>query len=140
MTRTLATITGLMYGALGVAGIFDTYLVGVNGIIAADTAYSYALMAIAAALLFAALFPRETTRRATFTIGTLLALIALSGFLIAPERSEMFGMLANSAGHWVNLAAGLLLAGVALLERGTSRSSQSLRDIGYMRPVRHAMQ
>ncbi len=138
MTRTLATIIGLMYGALGIAGLFDTAIAGNQGFIAADVAYSYALLAVAAVLLFAALLRREPARRTTLTVGTLLALVALSGFLIAPERGELFGMLVNSAGHWLNLVVGVTLAGIALAERTPRRSSQSLRDIGYLRNTRPA--
>lgn len=138
MTRTLATIFGLSYGVLGVAGLFNTAVVGTNGLIVADATYSYALLAVAVVLLFAALLRYESARRTALTVGTLLALFALSGFLIAPERGQILGMVVGNVGHWVNLAIGLSLAGVALLERSSPRSSQSLRDVGYMRSVRHA--
>lgn len=136
MTRKLATIAGLAYAALGVAGLFNTAIIGQGGFIAADASYSYAFIAIAVMLLFAALMRRESARRTTLAVGALLAVVALSGFLIAPESGQMFGMLVNNAGHYLNLVVGLSLAGVALLERAPQRTSQSLRDIGYMRQGR----
>jgi cyanate permease len=135
MTRTFATLFGLAFAALGIAGLSDTAFVGSNGFIAADFAHSYVFLAVAAVLLFAALLRREHARRTVLTVGVVLALAALIGLVIAPQNN-LFGMLANSAGHWMSLAIGVTLAGVAFAERSVQRESQSLRDIGYMRNAR----
>jgi CHASE2 domain-containing sensor protein len=137
MTRTLATLFGLAYAALGVAGLFDTAFIGRNGFISADLTYSYLFLAVSAVLLFAALLRREHARRTVLTVGVVLALVAVIGLAIAPQGT-LFGMLANSAGHLMNLAIGVTLAGIAFAERSVRRESQSLRDIGYLRHARHA--
>jgi cyanate permease len=137
MTRTLATLFGIAFAALGVAGLYDTAFVGSNGFIAADLAHSYAFLAVAAVLLFAALLRREHARRTALTVGVVLALASLIGLVVAPQNN-LFGMLANGAGHWMNLAIGITLAGIAFAERTVRRESQSLRDIGYLRNARHA--
>lgn len=135
MTKTLATLFGIVYVLMGIAGLFDTALIGTNGFFAADAAYSIAFMVIGAVLLFAALFRQDSARGITLTMGALLALIGLSGFLIAPERGEMLGMFVNTADHWFNLVVGLILAGVAYADR-SERSAASV----YRQYTRHAMQ
>ncbi|HEY0011152.1 MAG TPA: hypothetical protein VGB97_04590 [Candidatus Paceibacterota bacterium] len=137
MTKTLATLFGIVYLLMGIAGTVNTRLVGTDGLFAADAAYSIALMVIGAVLLFAALFKQDAARSITFSVGALLALVALSSLLFTPGRGEVLGMFVNSVDHVLNLAIGLTIAGTAYFER--SRVSSSLRDMRYLRPVRHAM-
>jgi hypothetical protein len=132
--KVLATILGIGYVLLGITGMFDTSLVGTNGLFAADPAYSIAFMVVGAVLLFAALFRQEASRGIIMTVGTLLALVALGGLLTMPNKGEMLGMLVNTTDHIANLVAGLALAGTAYFAR---RETRGLRATGYLR---HAVQ
>jgi len=118
MAKTLATVLGIVYVAMGVLGFIDTGIVGTAGFFAADALYSAVFVVIGAVLLVGAFLATNRTRGINVTVGALLALIALSGFLMVPDRGEMLGMLVNGADHWLNLLAGLVLLGSGLMERG----------------------
>src|SRR4051812_8144525 len=142
MTKTLATFLGIVYALMGIAGLFDTTIVGTNGVFAADGAYGLVLVLVGAVLLVGVV--TRSTRIAGLAAGTVLAIVALSGFLIAPGKGEMFGMLVNNADHWINLILGVLLAGTALFE-GAPRSvasanaaHRSLSRYAQSRYARHA--
>lgn len=131
MAKTAATLFGIVYVLMGVLGLFNTGLVGTSGVFAADTLHSLAFVVIGAVLLVGAFVATEKARGINLVVGALLAIVALSGFLIVPDRGVMLGMLMNAAGHWANLIMGAILSGTALLERSGSRR--------YAGTMRHAM-
>ena len=118
MSKTIAILFGLIYVAMGIIGFFDTGLVGPDGFFASNTLYNVVFLVVGAVLLGGAAGRWGATRGTNMIVGAVLALIALTGFLMVPERGEMLGMLVSGSGHWLNLLAGITLIGVSFAERG----------------------
>lgn len=127
MSKTIAILFGLVFVALGIIGFFDTGLVGPDGFFASNALFNAVFLIVGAALLGGAAGRWGTTRGTNMAVGAVLALLALVGFLMVPERGEMLGMLVSGSVHWLNLFAGIALIGVSLLERETAGSMSTLR-------------
>lgn len=121
MAYTLARIFGVVYIAMGVLGLLNTGLVGTDGFFAADAVTSTLLAVVGAVLLVSTYVAREWTRTVNIVLGAALALVALSGLLVAPERGEVLGMLMSGSLHVLNFFMGALLVASGFVERKRER-------------------
>lgn len=116
MAKTLAGLFGIVYVVMGVLGFLNTPLVGTDGFFASNALYSIAFLAIGAVLLWGAFYAAAQTRRVNTIVGAVLAVVAIAGFLMVPERGTMLGMLVSGSDHWLNLIAGALLVGSGVMQ------------------------
>lgn len=114
MTKNLATFSGIVLALMGIAGLFDTSIVGTHGFFTANATYSLVLVAAGAVLLVGSVL--DHARVTSLAAGTVLVIVALAGLLIVPDQGALYGFLVNTADHIVSLAVGAALVAAALFE------------------------
>lgn len=127
MAKTFAVLFGVVYVLMGLIGFFDTGLVGTAGVFAADGLTSAMFVLVGAVLLAGGLATVSRARNLNTIVGAVLALLAVVGFLMVPDRGEMLGMFVSGSVHWFNLIAGALLFGSGVFEhRSVDRYAYSV--------------
>jgi uncharacterized membrane protein len=118
--RLLATIFGIVYVLIGIAGFFVTMGVGflattgglLLGIFEVNPLHNIAHLLIGAALLIAGLANVRAAKGVNTTVGAVYLLLGVVGFFLVGTAANILAL--NVADHFLHLASAVVLLGVGL--------------------------
>lgn len=115
MAKTLAIVFGIVFVLIGILGWVPNPLVGANGIFLTDHMHDVFHLVTGLVLLIVAF---TVSRQSSLWLkigGVVYLLMAVVGWLMAPNGGVVLGMTVNMADHYLHLVLGivLLVAGFA---------------------------
>lgn len=115
MAKTLALIFGIIFVLVGLLGFVDNPLVGDGAVFEADLMHNIVHLALGAILLVVAFMAAAQSALWLKIIGIVYLVVALLGFVLAPESGILLGLVeVNAADHWLHVVLGLVLLGAGM--------------------------
>ena len=116
MAKKLAILFGVVFVLVGVLGFIPNPIVGASGIFETNTMHDLVHLALGIVLLGVGMLAEKKSALALKAVGIIYLLVALLGFLIAPDGGSLAGLITlNMADHILHVVLGVVLLGAGFL-------------------------
>lgn len=110
MSKTIALVFGVVFVLVAILGFIPNPLVGAGALFDTNHAHDAVHFLFGVILLVVALKAPMKSGMWLKILGVVYLVIALAGFVIAPEGGLLFGLVeTNDADHWLHVVLGVVL-------------------------------
>jgi Domain of unknown function (DUF4383) len=118
MTKTITIVFGVIYALLGVVGFIANPLASATGFFVENMALTVSFLVLGLILLAVGIWAHMAALKIwDIVLGVVLVLVALLGFIVAPNGGTELGLAVNGADNWLNIILGVILLVAGIFER-----------------------